>query len=135
MDHLPASQALSFTATESTVPAIRRWVSIVIGEFGRHDRCSDAELIISELATNAVKAAPGKLIKVMITRDGEGSVLSVWDPSPELPEVGSDPLADLDDDDFDHNGGRGLLLVAAAATAWGCTPTPDQGGKWVWARI
>ncbi|MCO6006546.1 ATP-binding protein [Actinoallomurus purpureus] len=135
MDHLPMFQALSFTAAESTVPAIRRWVSIVVGEFGRRDRCSNAELIISELATNAVKAAPGKLIKVMIARDGEESVLSVWDPAPELPEVSPDPLADLDDDDFDHNGGRGLLLVRSAAIAWGCIPTPDQGGKWVWARI
>ncbi|WP_345434587.1 ATP-binding protein [Actinoallomurus vinaceus] len=129
------SQALSFTATESTVPAIRRWVSIVIGEFGRHDRCSDAELIISELATNAVKAAPGKLIKVMITRVGAESVLSVWDPAPEFPAVNADPFADLEDDDFDHNGGRGLLLVRSLAIAWGCTATPDQGGKWVWARI
>ena len=135
MDHLPTSQALSFTAADSTVPAIRRWVSIVIGELGRHDRRSDAELIISELATNAVKAAPGKLIKVMVTRDGAESILSVWDPHPELPEMQPDPLADLDNDDFERNGGRGLLLVLSAAIDWGCTPTPDQGGKWVWARI
>ncbi|WP_256528353.1 ATP-binding protein [Actinoallomurus rhizosphaericola] len=124
-----------FTAAESAVPAIRRWVSIVIAHHGRRETCPDAELIISELATNAVKAAPGKLIKVMITLDGAESVLSVWDPAPELPQVSAEPLADLDDDDFDHNGGRGLLLVRSAALAWGCTPTPDRGGKWVWARI
>ncbi|MCP9988694.1 ATP-binding protein [Streptomyces sudanensis] len=35
--------------------------------------------------------------------------------------------------DADGNSGRGLLLVASLADAWGCEPH-DPGGKTVWAE-
>ncbi|MCW2944249.1 MAG: ATPase [Actinoallomurus sp.] len=134
-DQLPASEALSFAALDSAVPAIRGWVRITMRELGRPDRSTDAELIISELVTNAVHAAPGEILKVTAVADGGESILAVWDPGPGVPVVAADLLGDLENDDFDRNGGRGLFLVMAVATEWGYTPTPENGGKWVWARL
>ena len=85
-----------------------------------------ARLVVSELATNAVRHAGTPFRVSLGHRDGvahpggPGLRGSSADPPP-----GVDPAAD---------GGRGLVIVSALSDSWGVTPCPD-GGKEVWARF
>lgn len=83
-----------------------------------------AELLVSELVTNAVahaQSAPimridvsGHVIKVAVQDDAPGPV-AVQDAAEDAP------------------GGRGLLLVDSLAASWGWAPTPV--GKRVWFTL
>jgi anti-anti-sigma regulatory factor/anti-sigma regulatory factor (Ser/Thr protein kinase) len=85
----------------------------------------DAQLIITELVSNAVRHAKGGLHLLMLLRDRHLH-LSIADAS------GKQPRRILPDPDTGE-GGRGLLLVETVAAAWGTSPTP--GGKVVWATL
>ncbi|HEX4017417.1 MAG TPA: ATP-binding protein [Frankiaceae bacterium] len=83
-----------------------------------------AELLVSELVTNAVahaKSAPVMLIEVL----GDAVRVAVQDASPG-PVVVRDAPHDAPD-------GRGLLLVDSLAASWGWAPTPE--GKRVWFTL
>jgi hypothetical protein len=54
---------------------------------------------------------------LLVDKDS-GLRIEVDDTSTDEPEM-ADPLADVDNDDLDSNGGRGLLLVDALADEWG----------------
>ncbi len=85
----------------------------------------DAEMVITELAGNAVRHGSGDLVVTVVLRD-RYLHLSVRDGSPRLPRL---TLPDVDTSE----GGRGLLLVDAVAAGWGSLPVP--GGKVVWATL
>jgi anti-sigma regulatory factor (Ser/Thr protein kinase) len=84
-----------------------------------------ARLVVSELATNAVRHARTPF-SVTLQRAGGTVVLRVQDGSDLGPVPGAPELLSL--------GGRGLLMVAASSAAWGVTPVPG-GGKSVWATL
>jgi len=85
-----------------------------------------AELVASELVTNAVLHARSQLRLRVEWRAGERLHLAVHDHGPWLlREVERDQLAE---------GGRGLQLVQRLATASGVT-YPPEGGKIVWAVL
>lgn len=107
---------------------------VIFDGSGRSAKTADVALIVSELVTNAIRAAPGQTLEITVTLNEVDAVLAVWDPNAALPVIRPDLLADLDTD-VDHNGGRGLFLVMTASKEWGCTPAPQRGGKWVWARL
>ncbi len=88
------------------------------------DAVEDAQLIITELVSNAVRHAKGDL-HLLVLRDRHLH-LSIADAS------GEQPRRILPDPDSGE-GGRGLLLIDAVAVAWGSSPTPD--GKVVWATL
>jgi anti-anti-sigma regulatory factor/anti-sigma regulatory factor (Ser/Thr protein kinase) len=85
----------------------------------------DAKLIITELVSNAVRHGKGDLRLLVLLRDRHLH-LSIADASVDQPRR---MLPDPDTGE----GGRGLLLVDAVATAWGSSPTAD--GKVVWATL
>ena len=84
----------------------------------------DAELIASELATNAVKHARSAF-RVSLSRSDEAITISVRDasfsPPEQLTRAGH------------FVGGHGMQLVAGLARAWGTRLEPD--GKTVWAQL
>ncbi|QQM44054.1 ATP-binding protein [Streptomyces liliifuscus] len=91
------------------------------------DTCDTAELVVSELVTNAIVHTAsrhvvcelhdgGDLVRIAV-RD-EGCAPGEPHPSPQRPEE-------------EH--GRGLLLVAAMCTAWGAQETGP--GLLVWAEL
>ena len=92
-----------------------------------HARVLDeAELLVSELVTNAVvHGAPP--ITVEVSCDGSaGLAVSVSDLSPDLPEPrDADPYAE---------GGRGIHLVDLISDRWGVEER-DGDGKQVWFRL
>jgi anti-sigma regulatory factor (Ser/Thr protein kinase) len=104
-------------ARDFVIDALRGW-----GHGGA--LLDDAQLVVSELATNAIVHA--RSVFWVEARTHSSSLrLSVRDASPDVPTAcQAVPLAPS---------GRGLDLVAALATSWGVDLTAD--GKTVWAEF
>jgi anti-sigma regulatory factor (Ser/Thr protein kinase) len=83
-----------------------------------------AELIVSELLTNAVRADCRELA-LTLSGDADRLQVSVYDDASGEPTIVQAGPEDV------H--GRGLTIVAAMATAWGVRPTAL--GKEVWATL
>jgi anti-sigma regulatory factor (Ser/Thr protein kinase) len=115
-----------FVAGADAPLAARRFVSSVLARRPYKGRVkpSDAKLVISELATNAVVHA-GTPFTVSLRPNGSTLRISVRDWSAARPLVRNAELSDLS--------GRGLYLVAAMAHEWGVEADPD--GKTVWADL
>jgi anti-sigma regulatory factor (Ser/Thr protein kinase) len=87
----------------------------------------DAELVVSELVTNAVLHAGGGAVALTALMCGEEALeLRVSDTSGAAPRERNSGEADED--------GRGLLLCRALAVGFGWEALPG-GGKTVWARL
>ncbi|MEW9548009.1 ATP-binding protein [Nonomuraea sp. NPDC050783] len=105
------------------VAPIRRFVHDLVADWGADGTaCGTAELLVSELATNALPHAPARIV---VIREERLLTVEVHDrcQEPPLPQAG-----DVWDD-----GGRGLGIVARLAYDWGWTPVP--AGKAVWFRL
>jgi len=117
---------LPFGAVPAEVGLLRRAVVRQLGRWGMPVAAYEAELLVTELATNVVKhvgeGAAGTLI--LEWRD-ERLRLEVHDKSRSIPSLES---AGCDDEC-----GRGLHLVAALAMDWGTVLT--AAGKAVWCEI
>ncbi|CAL9570043.1 hypothetical protein SUDANB145_04805 [Streptomyces sp. enrichment culture] len=119
---------LDYTPTQRSVPLARRRAARLVGEWGRAVLAGDVALVVSELMTNALLhgSLRGRLIRVGVTLDHRVLRVEVSDPRGErLP--GARTAADTED-----QFGRGLLLVGALATRWGCEPR--SVGKTVYAE-
>ena len=90
-----------------------------------------AQLVVSELVTNAIQHAGTEML-VTVSRRGTGLYLAVRDESPVLPRLRQPEAAGVACAD---NGGRGLRVVHGTARAWGALPTHDGAGKIVWASL
>lgn len=111
VDQMPAGPRAVTIARAMVRDCCERW---------RHAEVSDtAELIMSELASNAVRHTAGS-IEVTVAARRRYLHLAVRDRSFEPPRVG-------------RGDGRGLLLVDAMTVGWGYTELPD--GKVVWATL
>jgi anti-sigma regulatory factor (Ser/Thr protein kinase) len=120
-----------------TAPGVARGhVRAVACEWGLAGLADTAELLASELVTNAVQASQSlpvsaglavvPVIRLRVTSDGACLVIHVWDASGQLPV--------LKDVAADEENGRGLMLVATLGKDWGCYRTAE-GGKAVWVLL
>jgi len=101
-------------------------VRSALADCDQEDVRDTAELLTSELATNALLHAGTDLTVHVEGCNGMGSVrIAVDDGSDRAPELGEPNSDDL--------GGRGLPLVATLATRWGWDPLPI--GKRVWFEV
>lgn len=115
-----------------TAPACARGHVRSVALEWRLDAAADtAQLVVSEIVTNAVQAA-GRLrtaeppvIRVWVTSDENSLVIRVWDASAEIP-IRHEAAPDEDS-------GRGLMIIDALSADWGCYP--EAGGKIVWVMI
>jgi hypothetical protein len=123
-------------AALATAPGCARGhVRSVAAEWGMAELADTAELLVSELVTNAVRAcehlraradvATVPVTCVWLTSDGRSMMIHVWDPSDEMPVRRHSG--------FDDESGRGLMLVDHLAKDWGAYR--KDGGKVVWAQI
>jgi anti-sigma regulatory factor (Ser/Thr protein kinase) len=104
--------------------AARRFVTTALHQLGQ-DRLSElAELLVSELVTNAVLHAR-TTITLQVQEAGGGVRVRVADASHRGPRQ-----RDYSDE---ATTGRGLTLVEALASAWGTEPT--ERGKTVWFEL
>ncbi|WP_262697650.1 MULTISPECIES: ATP-binding protein [Streptomyces] len=93
------------------------------------DMLATAELLLSELVTNAVQHAhvpPGREIEVRYELSDSHLRVEVADASEEQPEQCAP--------DTDDERGRGLLLVDSLAAKWDVSPR-DAVGKSVWFEL
>ncbi|MDQ1392365.1 MAG: hypothetical protein QOF30_1342 [Acidimicrobiaceae bacterium] len=118
----------TFPATLESARDAREFVRTGLQEAGVHqpvlsDRLS---LIASELVTNAIVHA-GSDIEVRIVVDLRDVVLEVIDEAAGRPR----PIGPS----TSETSGRGLILVAALADAWGVAELEGGVGKMVWTRV
>ncbi|MFD7135400.1 ATP-binding protein [Streptomyces sp. NPDC059894] len=115
-----------FPRERKSVPDARHFVANVLMDWKVPELADTAELVTSELVTNAVLHARAGVFRVTLRRLGDDQVrLAVVDRSRTLPQLGSA------DDDEDH--GRGLAIVDSVSTQWGADLLP--WGKRVWADL
>lgn len=120
------ARTATFLRDRESVPAARRFVHAALVSWKMPELADTAELVVSELATNAVQHARRGAFRVTLTRlDGDRVRVAVIDHSRTLPEP-ADP-----GDDEDH--GRGLAIVEALSQQWGTDPL--NWGKRVWADL
>lgn len=108
------------------VAAARRFVSTALTQWGMTEAVFDAQLVASELVTNAMRHAGGALELLLICRDHH-IACAVSDDSAALPAAASPEC-------FDEYG-RGLQLVQALCAEWGWLPLRGGQGKLVWAAL
>ncbi|WP_239336557.1 ATP-binding protein [Frankia sp. CiP3] len=117
-----------FPAGPASVPAARKAAVRVLRGWAVDDATVEtAELIVSELVTNAEKASSADdVIAVRLTAADGRLTLEVWDSSDSSPVQRGQ--------DIDAESGRGLFLVEALSMRRGWY-WPRSGGKVVWAQL
>ena len=119
--------AFMLPSTPYSVQMARFYVRAALSYHDLGDYAEDAEMVTSEIMTNAVEHAGAQTIGLELTRlEGSTAVaIVITDPSP-LPPVKRDL-----EDDVEH--GRGLHIVAALSARWGWRP--QGAGKAVFAIL
>ncbi|MES4907021.1 SpoIIE family protein phosphatase [Streptomyces sp. NPDC000395] len=107
----------------ASVSEVRAKVIRQLTEWGLEDLSFTAELVLSELITNAIRYAAGP-IRVQLLRD-RNLICEVSDTSSTSPHLRYAATTD--------EGGRGLFLVAQFAERWGTRYTTE--GKVIWAEL
>ncbi|WP_372349248.1 ATP-binding protein [Streptomyces sp. KL116D] len=105
-----------------------RWARRLTRSFlaGRTDgTAADAELVVSELVTNATRVADSHC-RMSLRLDAGGLTVEVHDDGPGMPRV-KPPSESAES-------GRGIALVHALANRWSVEPDP-RGGKTVRAVL
>lgn len=111
-------------ARPASVGAARRWLADTLASWDLLGVDYDISVVLSELVTNAVLHA-GTDLTVRASYEDGAVHLEVEDSSPALPIARSrSPSATT---------GRGLLLVEALTSSWGCQRIGT--GKVVWAEF
>ncbi|MFG2550831.1 SpoIIE family protein phosphatase [Streptomyces sp. NPDC048581] len=109
-------------ADPAAVARVRSAVTRTLDEWGLEELSFTTELILSELATNAIRYG-GDPIRVRMLRD-RTLICEVFDSSNTSPHLRYAAMTD--------EGGRGLFLVAQLTERWGTRYLP--GGKVIWAE-
>jgi len=138
MEKWPLRSYLELRALPSSVRTARVHALAMLNEWCLSALADTVELLVSEIATNAVRASAhiaqqcgaGQLpMRFWLTSDRRSVLIQVWDADRHQPcpqDLGPDAEC-----------GRGLLLVETLSAEWGYY-APDgpgsPGGKIVWAR-
>jgi hypothetical protein len=132
----PVHSHLPFAALPLAVSCARLHVRWICLEWGLRSIAETAELLASELMTNAIQESARlktradlaivPVVNLWLVSDGISLGIHVWDASDDMP-VRKDFTADDD-------GGRGLMLVDSLGKEWGAY-RKAEGGKVVWAMI
>ncbi|MGW7072149.1 ATP-binding protein [Streptomyces sp. NPDC054855] len=113
-----------------TAGEARRLVRVAFSAWDVEEHADIAQVVISELVTNAVRHTGSRCIRVIVEHPAPDRVLvAVVDTSRDLPRMGAPSAEGLS--------GRGLLLVDALSQHWGSTRLGPDGrrGKKVWAQL
>ncbi len=127
-----------------TAPGLARgFAGATLGNWGLGGLTDLTQLLVSELATNVVRAALGTdgnpaydregrlpLLWIRLLSDGSRLVIEVWD---SLPAVFGAPVARHPEPD--EESGRGLEIIETLAEDWGWETVEGWAGKKVWAVL
>jgi anti-sigma regulatory factor (Ser/Thr protein kinase) len=114
--------ALELPANEDAPARARQAVRDVAGTGMAADDRWRAELIVTELVTNAVLYGPGGPVQLNLDTGGSGVRGQVADPGPGIRKQQLVSRRAIDE------GGRGLFLVDALSDGWGLAE--DQSRVW-----
>src|SRR4051812_24821584 len=106
------------------VPRARQYISAALSDSADPDLVDLAQLVTTELVTNALLHGGPPITLRVTCRPGRARV-EVTDASPVLPEMGLGGE--------DEMTGRGLALIEALAAGWGAAPAGN--GKVVWCEL
>ena len=119
------TERIRLEADAHTPRVARTFVCQCLLYWGYDSIVTDAEMLTSEVVTNAVLHAGGLLV-VELDDLRDGVLVVVEDPGAALPIQRSPGPLD--------GGGRGLQIVDALASAWGVARMRGDG-KYVWFRL
>jgi hypothetical protein len=137
-DPWPLRSSLELGALPTAAFCACLHVKHVLWEWGLNSLVESAELLVSELVTNAVNATgqPGQTVSVNLAGAGAGIgtgigtgarvLIEVWDADPQPPGAREPGEA---------GPGDGVLLVPALSSRWDWYPTQDRAGKVVWCEL
>lgn len=133
----PLRSYLELGALPTAVPCARLHAKNILHEWGMGALADTIELLVSEIATNAVRASASTpclawsrhaglpVIRLWLASNQDHVLIQIWDSDHRKPlPANAGPDAET---------GRGLLLVEALSTNWGHYTPEGQGGKIVWA--
>jgi anti-sigma regulatory factor (Ser/Thr protein kinase) len=137
----PCHSYLELGALPSAVPCARLHTRQILWEWGLGKAAETAELLVSEIVTNAVRASAGlatgqhdtvrsadpPTVRFWLAADSRNVLIQVWDgchwkPQPREPDIQAES-------------GRGLLLVETLSSSWGSFTPNGWTGKIVWALL
>jgi PAS domain S-box-containing protein len=123
---LPAEQVSTWDipADPSLVAPIRKQVVEQLDSWNMSEAGFTAELVVSELVTNAIRYGAHP-IRLRLIHDASTLICEVSDTNHTAPHLRRAKTWD--------EGGRGLLLVAQLTQRWGSRHTAD--GKTIWAEL
>jgi two-component sensor histidine kinase len=118
----------AFAPYASSVPDVRRYVTDTLAHLPL-DLCRTAGLLVSELATNAIRHADGLDFEVTVRQQPDtGRVwVGISDAGTGYPARRSPKVTD------EH--GRGLQLVSSLADRWGVRRIRGTDTKTVWFEL
>ncbi|MCG5217773.1 ATP-binding protein [Streptosporangium soli] len=114
------------TRDPASAAVAREFATSLLSEWGAGDLVFDAQVVISELVTNAIRHVGG-VVRVRLIRNGVNLACAVTDSSAALPVMS-------EEEDCFAESGRGLHLVDALCSSWGWIQVNDHG-KLVWAVL
>jgi anti-sigma regulatory factor (Ser/Thr protein kinase) len=128
--------SLLLGALPSAVPCARLHARQVLWEWGLSKNAETAELLLSELVTNAVQGARAIVsdlpVNVRLSTNRDCLLIEVWDSNVRPPVSrgvqGGFPALDAES-------GRGLFLVETLSERWGWYPTRNPVGKVTWCEL
>lgn len=125
----PRADFLELGALPGAVPCARLHTRQILWEWALTGLTEGAELVVSELMTNAIGASYSSErilpVRLWLQADRARLLIMVWDTS-EYPPLRPSVREDAE-------GGRGLVLVEAVCSRWDWYLTPQLSGKSVWA--
>jgi PAS domain S-box-containing protein len=123
---VPAAQVATWDipADPALVAPIRKQVVQQLDAWGLTEAAFTAELVVSELVTNAIRYGAHP-IRLRLIHDATTLICEVSDTSHTAPHLRRAKVFD--------EGGRGLLLVAQLTQRWGSRHTTE--GKTIWAEL
>ncbi|MGW0709364.1 ATP-binding protein [Streptomyces sp. NPDC002643] len=127
----PWEYSLSIPNDLRAVTVSRRTLRLILTMHGLINLVDVAELLATELVSNAVRHTKGPAALRVCWSAGV-LWIGAWDADPEPPEPPKpvERSTELED-------GRGLALVRACADLWGWQPLSRHGdrGKYVWCQL
>jgi len=127
---------LELAALPAAVACARLHARNLLWEWGLDWLAPDAELLVAELTTNAVRVTAARddaAVRLRLSSDGARVLIEVWDANPWPPLS-----ADRDEDarpGHQSERGRGLFLVPTLSARWNWYLTEEPRGKVVWCEI
>ena len=124
----PLRSDLELGALPTAAGCARLHARQIVLEWGLRGLADTAELLVSELVTNAIRASSGlasPVVRLSLVSDRNCLVIRVWDGAEQMPvRRNAGP---------DSEYGRGLLLVESLSADWGSYRKAN--GKVVWVMI